>query len=46
MILNCAKCGRFTNGKHAIPIRDAVHPYTADYDYLCSRCAAEQESEE
>lgn len=43
MSLRCNGCGRFmSEPAGVISIRDTVHPYTADYHYLCAHCAAEQ----
>lgn len=36
----CTRCGRFLGEPaQVIRVRDTVHPYTADYEYLCARCA-------
>lgn len=43
MTLKCDECGRFmSEPAEVLSIRDAVHPYTADYHYLCAHCVAER----
>lgn len=43
----CNRCGRFMTWPPAqmIPVRDAVHPYTADYEALCDNCATKEETQ-
>ena len=43
-IPNCSGCGRFTTGTLVEPVRDPIHPYTADDAYYCARCAEEREA--
>jgi hypothetical protein len=38
--LQCDSCGRFmSKPAKVVPVRDSVHPYTADVINLCGRCA-------
>ena len=40
MSLKCSLCGRFVGENYVVePVRDTIHPYTADYKYLCPKCA-------
>ena len=43
-IPNCSGCGCFTTGTLVEPVRDPIHPYTADYAYYCARCAEGREA--
>lgn len=37
----CTRCGRFLGEPaQVIRVHGVAHPYTADYEYLCARCAA------
>ena len=39
MSLKCTLCGKFVGENYVVEsVRDAIHPYTADYRYLCPKC--------